>query len=149
MDAKQIKEFIDAMAASDLGEMEVSHEGWTLRLSRGASAGARAPAAQARPAAQALAAPSVPRAQAPAASRSHQLVAPMYGVVHLQPSPGEPAFARAGDAVEAGQLLCIIEAMKVFNEVRAERGGRLASVLVPTGTEVEAGQALMVIEPAA
>ncbi len=149
MDAKQIKEFIDAMAASNLGEMEVSHEGWTLRLSRGARAGARAPAAPVRPAAQAPAAPSAPRAQAPAASRSHQLVAPMYGVVHLQPSPGEPAFARAGDAVEAGQLLCIIEAMKVFNEVRAERGGRLASILVPTGTEVEAGQALMVIEPAA
>ncbi len=155
MDAKQIKEFIDAMASSDLGEMEVSHEGWTLRLSRGArtGAGARAPAASARPASQApIAAPtgaSAPRAQAPAASRSHQLVAPMYGVVHLQPSPGEPAFARAGDAVEAGQLLCIIEAMKVFNEVRAERGGRLASILVPTGTEVEAGQALMVIEPAA
>ncbi|MBU3740527.1 MAG: acetyl-CoA carboxylase biotin carboxyl carrier protein subunit [Rhodoferax sp.] len=147
MDAKQIKEFIDAMAASDLAEMELSHGGWTLRLSRGARTGAAAAAA--RPVAMASAATSVPRAAVQAASRSHELVAPMYGVVHLQPSPGEPVFARAGDAVEVGQLLCIIEAMKVFNEVRAERGGRLASVLVPTGIEVEAGQTLMVIEPVA
>lgn len=155
MDAKQIKEFIDAMAASDLGEMEVSHEGWTLRLSRGARASAApaspstSPSTSVRPAAKAPATTAAPSAQGPAALRSHALVAPMYGIVHLQPAPGEPAFARADDAVEAGQLLCIIEAMKVFNEVRAEHAGRLASVLVPTGAEVEAGQTLMVIEPAA
>ncbi len=146
MDAKQINAFIDAMAASNLGEMEVSHEGWTLRLARGALSSRPAVAAPTRPqhtaSAEALATPA-------AAARSHELLSPMYGIVHLQPAPGEPVFARVGDPVQAGQLLCVIEAMKVFNEVRAEQGGRLARVLVPTGTEVEAGQALMAIEPAA
>ena len=144
MDAQQIKTFIDAMAASSLDEMEVSHEGWTLRLSRnGAGAPARPSAASKvvnRPKAAA------PVAAAPEAA-SHELQAPLFGVVHLQPSPGEPPFVRAGDLVEAGQMICTIEAMKVFNEVRAERAGRVASVLVATGTEVEAGQPLLVLEP--
>ncbi|MFM7025695.1 MAG: acetyl-CoA carboxylase biotin carboxyl carrier protein [Limnohabitans sp.] len=143
MDAKQIKEFIDAMAASSLDEMKVSHEGWTLRLSRGTRTGA---AGQAQAVSRSPAISSAAPVAAPAAPRQHELVAPMYGIVHLQPTPGEPPFARAGEAVEAGQLLCIIEAMKVFNEVRSERGGRLASLLVTSGAEVEAGQALMVIE---
>lgn len=146
MDAKQINAFIDAMAASDLGEMEVTHEGWTLRLARSALGPRPASVASSQPVptatAEALGAAAV-------AARSHELLSPMYGIVHLQPAPGEPVFARVGDTVQAGQLLCVVEAMKVFNEVRAERGGRLARVLVPTGTEVEAGQALMAIEPAA
>ena len=144
MDSQQIKAFIDAMAASDLDEMEVSHDGWTLRLVRNArgAAPATTPAVSA--------APQTPRAHAkPAAAPAAgpaPVQAPMYGVVHLQQAPGEPAFVKAGDLVEAGQLLCTIEAMKVFNEVRAERAGRVLAVLVPTGTEVEAGRALFTVE---
>jgi len=69
-------------------------------------------------------------------------LAPLYGVVHLQPTPGEPPFVQAGQAVRAGQTLCVIEAMKVFNEVRAERDATVEAVLVRSGQEVEAGQAL-------
>jgi acetyl-CoA carboxylase biotin carboxyl carrier protein len=146
MDPQQIKAFIDAMAASDLDEMEVSHAGWTLRLVR-RSGGMQAPSIRhpragggpefAEPPAAATPAP-----QAPAG----EVRAPMFGVVHLQQSPGEPPFVRPGERVEAGQVLCTIEAMKVFNEVHAEHAGRVAAVLVASGAEVEAGQALVRIE---
>lgn len=144
MDSQQIKAFIDAMSASDLDEMEVSHDGWTLRLVRSARGAAPAIAA-APPAAPAQARPAAVPLRAAGAAPA-PVPAPMYGGVHLQPAPGEPAFVQAGDAVEAGQLLCTIEAMKVFNEVRAERAGRVLAVLVPTGAEVEAGQALFTVE---
>ncbi len=152
MDAQQIKTFIDAMASSDLAEMEVSHGGWTLRLSRSARAtpaagdvthseSVRGPAAHAG-----LADTGAAPAAASAGAGASELQAPLFGIVHFQPAPGEPPFVQAGDLVEEGQMICTIEAMKVFNEVRAERAGRIADILVGSGTEVEAGQALLVIE---
>ena len=149
MEAHQIKAFIDAMAASDLEEMEVRHEGWELRLvrrSRGAAPDA------VRTTAAPAAVPAPPRSQEPArstpaaAAGPQEILAPMFGVVHLQQAPGEPPFVRVGDVIEAGQMLCAIEAMKVFNDVRADRGGRVAAVLVASGAEVEAGQPLVTIE---
>jgi acetyl-CoA carboxylase biotin carboxyl carrier protein len=142
MDLQQIKTFIDAMASSDLAEMEVSREGWTLRLVRRGAAGApvvpsRGAGFQRPPASDT---PPVPKAAAP---RDDEVRAPLYGVVHLQPSPGEPPFIAAGSSVKAGQTLCVIEAMKVFNEVRAERDGTVETLLVKSGQEVEAGQALL------
>ena len=138
MEAQQIKAFIDAMAASDLDEMEVSHDGWTLRLVR---RGTLAPIT-----------PAPTRSATPVAaarvedSEGGEVRAPMFGVVHLHPAPGQPAFVEPGDVVEAGQVLCTIEAMKVFNELRAEHPGRVSAVLVASGVEVEAGQPLLVIE---
>jgi acetyl-CoA carboxylase biotin carboxyl carrier protein len=77
---------------------------------------------------------------------SAECLAPLYGVVHLQPTPGEPPFVQAGQTIHAGQTLCVIEAMKVFNEVRAERDATLQEVLVRSGQEVEAGQPLFRFE---
>jgi acetyl-CoA carboxylase biotin carboxyl carrier protein len=135
MDQQQIKTFIDAMAASDLAEMEFAEGGWTLRLVRRPSDASIAPAA------------GVPRAASapvPVASASTPpLVAPLYGVVHLSPGPGEPAFVTAGQGVSAGQTLCVIEAMKVFNEVRAEQSATIVDILVESGQEVDADQPLM------
>src|SRR5262245_28490219 len=124
MDAQQIKAFIDAMAASDLDEMEVSHEGWTLRLARHGATGVQREARTA----PAPVPPSTARAPAlrERSSRSDAVAAPMFGVVHLQQAPGEPPFVAPGDRIEPGQVVCTIEAMKVFNEVRAERGGRVS-----------------------
>ncbi|VTU31824.1 acetyl-CoA carboxylase biotin carboxyl carrier protein [Variovorax sp. PBL-E5] len=129
MNQEQIKTFIDALAASALSELEFSENGWTLRLAKHAAPAAIAPGAD---------------APAPAlrAASSVECLAPLYGVVHLQGTPGDPPFVEAGQAVAAGQTLCVIEAMKVFNEVRAERDGVLQSVLVASGDEVEAGQPL-------
>lgn len=136
MDQQQLKTFIDAMAASGLDEMEFAQDGWTLRLVR------RAPGAAAAPAAGA---PRVAGAPAPVATglANAALVAPLYGVVHLSPAPGEPAFVVPGQNVRAGQTLCVIEAMKVFNEVRAERDATIVDVLVESGQEVDADQPLM------
>ena len=145
MDAQQIKVFIDAMAASDLREMEVEHDGWTLRLARGTGGVPRTVPRAAAPASSDAVAQALP-ATPIAAAGPEEIHAPMFGVVHLQQAPGEPPFVKVGDVVEVGHLLCSIEAMKVFNEVRAERAGRIAAVLATGGTEVEAGQALVSIE---
>lgn len=135
MDQQQIKTFIDAMAASDLAEMEFAQDGWTLRLVR------RPPDAAA---ASAAGAPRAASAPAPVTTAAiPPLVAPLYGVVHLSPGPGEPAFVVPGQEVSAGQTLCVIEAMKVFNEVRAEQDATVVDLLVESGQEVDAGQPLM------
>ncbi len=138
MHSQHMKAAIEAMAASDLSEMEVSHEGWTLRLKRNTDLG--------RPVVNR---PTVAAAQPPVAAHAqvHPILAPVFGIVHLQASPGHPPFVQIGDTVQAGQTLCTIEAMKVFNEVCTELAGRVVEVRVTTGTEVEAGQAIFVVEP--
>lgn len=149
MDAQQIKAFIDAMAASDLDEMVVGHEGWTLRLVR---RGATTPRRDSIAATASAARSTTANAQGPHPEPSNgpqAVAAPMFGVVHLQQAPGEPPFVAPGDVIAPGQIVCTIEAMKVFNEVRAERGGRVSAVLVTTGVEVDAGQALITLEQAA
>jgi acetyl-CoA carboxylase biotin carboxyl carrier protein len=143
MDLQQIKAFIDAMASSDVAEMEFSQDGWTLRLVRGTActqaASTRTAPVRARPATATAAAPREDAVR----PKENVVRAPLYGVVHLQPSPGEPPFVTPGFAVKAGQTLCVIEAMKVFNEVRAEHDGGVDAVLVTSGQEVEAGQPLV------
>jgi acetyl-CoA carboxylase biotin carboxyl carrier protein len=148
VDAQQIKAFIDAMAASDLAQMEFSQDGWTLRLvRRGAAVEAMHSADASVPALVAAADPILFPSDAPApASGSNELKAPLFGIVHLQRSPGEPPFVAVGQAVTAGQTVCVIEAMKVFNEVLAEDDATVAAVLVASGQEVEAGQALLRFE---
>jgi acetyl-CoA carboxylase biotin carboxyl carrier protein len=145
MDDDLIRSLIAALAASDLAELEYSRDGETLRLTRRVAAAPAAgapstpvPAPPPAPMAAPMAAP--PRAPAPAAAAD--IRAPLYGVVHLRPAPDAAPFVAVGQSVRAGQTLCVIEAMKVFNELRAERDGTLLDVLVQTGQEVEIGQTL-------
>ena len=141
MDQQQIKALIDAMASSDLQEMEFSQDGWTLRLVRQGAASAASAGVRSTPNAP------VPRAATPCApmkaASTKELLAPLFGVLHLQSAPGEPPFVVAGQSVKTGQTLCVIEAMKVFNEVRAEHDAVVDAMLVSSGQEVEAGQALL------
>jgi acetyl-CoA carboxylase biotin carboxyl carrier protein len=139
MKQEQIKTLIDALAASDLAELEYSEEdGSTLRLVKQsalkAAPAVRSPAVVRR-------APAAVSAQ-PTPAAAAECLAPLYGVVHLQATPGEPPFVQPGQAVEAGQMLCVIEAMKMFNEVRADAAATVQAVLVRSGQEVEAGQPL-------
>ena len=146
MNQEQIKTLIDALAASDLSELEFSENGCTLRLVKQSALAAAAPRRADVSTQQARMPATDPAALHPVEGRppvSTECLAPLYGVVHLQPTPGEPPFVQAGQAVRAGQTLCVIEAMKVFNEVRAERDATVQSVLVRSGQEVEAGQALL------
>ena len=142
MDRQLIKILIDALEASDLAELEYSQDGATLRLTKGGGASA--------PALPALAAPIPafvpPEPEVPTArpgQASGLAVAPLYGIVHLQRTPGDPPFVSAGQSVQAGQVLCTIEAMKVFTDVRADRPGTVAEILAANGQEVEAGQPLV------
>ena len=146
MDLPEIKALIDAMAASDLAEMEVAKDGWTLRLER-QQPGAAAPMLPAERASE-PAAPATPARSAPPKPMTDDTLvrAPMFGTVYLSPTPGEPAFVAIGEPVKAGATLCVIEAMKVFNTVRAERDGIVSAVLVASGDEVEAGQPLLHLE---
>ncbi|SET70862.1 biotin carboxyl carrier protein [Variovorax sp. OV084] len=138
MKQEQIKTLIDALAASDLAELEYSENGSTLRLVKlsalGVATAVRSPSAARKAPRQAL--------EETTAVANAECLAPLFGVVHLQPAPGEPPFVQPGQAVEAGQLLCVIEAMKMFNEVRSDRAGTVQQVLVHSGQEVEAGQPL-------
>ncbi len=142
MDRDVIKALIKALAASDLAELEYRSNGETLRLvKRGAPASTTS-----RPAPAEASSPSpVPSQPTPTPTSSEvvpeTIVAPLYGIVHLQQTPGTPPLV-SGQAVAAGQVLCVIEAMKVFNQVRAERDCVIASVLVQSGKEVEAGEPL-------
>jgi acetyl-CoA carboxylase biotin carboxyl carrier protein len=139
MDLADIKALIETMAASDLREMEFSENGWTLRLVRDGARGPNEAAMRTetrRP---------LPRSEPISREVPDEtaLLAPLSGVVHLQASPREPPFVRVGQTVRAGDTLCLIEAMKVFNAIRTERDGTVAAVLVTAGNEVDAGQMLM------
>lgn len=150
MELPQIKAFIDAMASSDLTELEVSKDGWTLRLVRGA--GLRT--ADRRLAERRLADPA-PHRQSPRqqsarhdaapeiAAAPPEICAPLSGVVYLGPSPNQPPFVAVGQAITAGTPVCVIEAMKTFNEIRAERDGIVEAILVASETLVDAGQPLI------
>ncbi len=129
MDSREIKTLIDAMAASGLSEMEFSRDGWTLRMVR---AGGRVEAPEL---------PKTPAAPAPDTDTGIQ-TAPLAGVLHLTPSPGEPPFAPVGAQIAVGATVAIIEAMKVFIEVKAEVAGIVQAVLASAGSDVAAGQAL-------
>ena len=139
MDNDLIKTLIDALEASSLTELEYSKGGETLRLVKRTGAPPMHPAA---------AVPAVERETEPVTPPrpSSTVNAPVFGVVHLQRSPGLPPLVTPGEAVSAGQVLCTIEAMKIFTELRAEGDGTVAAILVQSGQEVEAGQALFQME---
>jgi acetyl-CoA carboxylase biotin carboxyl carrier protein len=143
MELPQIKAFIDAMASSDLTELEASKDGWTLRLVRGG--GRRSGAAPARRVANQRPAPrhrgDEPQPETSVAAL--EICAPLSGVVYLGPSPSQPPFVVVGQAIKAGTAVCVIEAMKTFNEIRAERDGIVETILVASETLVEAGQPLI------
>ncbi len=146
---KQLASILDETA---LTEIEYEAGGVRVRVARNHSAGGyAAPAAFAAPA-PAAAAPAAPTAvaapAAPADPASHPgtVKSPMVGVCYLLPEPGAPAFAKEGDSVSEGQTLCLIEAMKTFNPVKAPRAGKVVKIIVENGAPVEYGEPLLIIE---
>jgi len=142
LEAKQIKAFIDAMASSDLTELEARKDGWTLKLvRRAADTSAARGSTDGSPSSQR----PLTRQSTPAAADESgtDVRAPLYGLVYLSPSPEAPPFVVTGQAVKTGDTLCVIEAMKVFSNICAERDGVVEIVVTGSGGEVEAGQLLM------
>lgn len=141
MNPERIKALIDLMAESDLSELSLNEGDTQLRLLRDGQAVAAAPqcAAAATPVKAAAATPA-------AGSDTFDASAALYGVLHLTPAPDQPAFVQVGDAVEAGQTLAVVEAMKMFHPLKAERAGIVRAILAASGEEVAAGKPLFRLE---
>ena len=160
MGPDEIRELIELVSQSQLKSLELQHADFRIKLVRqdGASPGGRTPAdaaavdgvvPQAAPSALPEAAP--PRAAAATPAPGADLVeikAPIVGTFFRSPSPESPAFVEVGSRIEAGQTLCIVEAMKVMNEIEAELDGEIVAVLVANGQPVEYGEALFRVRPA-
>lgn len=151
VDINQIRELVRVAEESGVGEIVVEEEGARIAV-RMPSAVAAAPAAPVAAAAPAAAAAAAAPAAAPAAAASHPanwycVTSPMVGTFYAAPAPGEPAFVQVGDEVAANQTLCIVEAMKLMNEIGAEEMGTVREVCVEDATPVEFGTPLFYIEP--
>ncbi|HEY4638976.1 MAG TPA: acetyl-CoA carboxylase biotin carboxyl carrier protein [Candidatus Udaeobacter sp.] len=146
-DIKEIKAIIDLMKKHDLSVFEIEKEGFRLKLQRGGSASqaaTTAPAAAGAPDRGPAAAtePSPPAAKAIETVPMKEIVSPMVGTFYLAASPDAPPFVEIGKPVTEDSIVCIIEAMKVMNEIKAETSGVIAEVLAENGKPVQFGQAL-------
>ena len=144
-DLKEIKAVIDLMKKHDLSVFEIEKEGFRLKLQRGASASQptiAAPAAAAGPGKAAGAEPPAPAAKAIESVPMKEIVSPMVGTFYRAASPDAPPFVEVGKPVTEDTVVCIIEAMKVMNEIKAETIGVIAEVLTDNGKPVQFGQAL-------
>ena len=148
MDLRKLKKLIDLVQESGIGEIEITEGEEKVRISRQSSA--PAPMMMAPQPMQAMvpgapaAAPAPPAP--PAQPAGHSLKSPMVGTFYRAPSPGAPPFVEVGQAVSKGQTLCIIEAMKLLNEIESDVSGTVKAILVENGQPVEYGQALFLIE---
>ncbi|ABK43188.1 biotin carboxyl carrier protein [Magnetococcus marinus MC-1] len=161
MDLKEIRQLIKMLDDTDVSEIEVCQEGSTVRISRGIQ-----PTYMTAPPQHYMAPPQHYMAQAPgyhgapaaapalataetSSDRGNAVVvtSPMVGTFYKSPSPDAAAFVKEGEMVEKGQVLCIIEAMKLMNEIESEHSGRLVKILVDNASPVEFGEELFLIEP--
>ncbi|QPK61942.1 acetyl-CoA carboxylase biotin carboxyl carrier protein [Methylomonas sp. LL1] len=144
MDIRKIKKLIDLIEESDIAEIEIKEGEESVRISRYSSS---APVQHAAPAVMAPAAAPVPAA-APAEEKisGHVVKSPMVGTFYRSASPGSAAFVEVGQSVSAGQTLCIIEAMKILNQIEADKSGKIKQILVENAHPVEYGQPLFIIE---
>jgi acetyl-CoA carboxylase biotin carboxyl carrier protein len=152
MDLRKLKKLIDLVQESGIAELEITEGEEKVKIVKGGRAApevvvAPLPGAPASPAAAAGAA--APPASVPEPSpqvKGHILKSPMVGTFYRSPSPGAKAFVEIGDSVKAGQTVCIIEAMKLLNEIEADKDGVVKAILAENGQPVEYGEPLLVIE---
>jgi acetyl-CoA carboxylase biotin carboxyl carrier protein len=149
VDIAQIRKLIKLVQSSDLTEIEVTEGDQTVRISRQHPVAHPAPAAQyAAVAAPVVAAPTPAPAEEPA-NEKNTVTSPMVGTFYRSPSPDADSFVSVGQKVKKGDTICIIEAMKMMNEIEAEYDGVVDSALLENATPVEYGQAIFVITPLA
>ena len=154
MDLRKLKTLIDLVQQSGIAELEITEGEEKVRISRGVPASAQAmpqptavymtpPAAPATAEPAAAAAP--PEASAPAQPEGHVIKSPMVGTFYRSSAPGAKPFVEIGQTVKAGETVCIIEAMKLLNEIEADKDGVVKEVLVENGQPVEFGQPLVLL----
>lgn len=148
IDPKLVRELADILRETELSEIEVEHDDLRLRIARQLTA---APAVQtvsvpaAAPAAPAQEQAAAPAAPAEAAEQAGTVKSPMVGTVYLKPNPDSANFVRVGDQVKQGDTILLVEAMKTFNPITAEKAGTITDILVEDGQPVEFGEALFVL----
>lgn len=158
MNQKELKELIEFLKEQDIAEFELERGDVKVRIKRGVPAvpilaapqpvapSVPLPSANPTAGAETQANPGAP-AKAETEQGLHTVKSPIVGTFYESPSPGSPPFVKNGDAVEAGQVLCIIEAMKLMNEIEADVSGEIVKRLVNNGQPVEYGQGLFSIRP--
>ncbi|HSV70621.1 MAG TPA: acetyl-CoA carboxylase biotin carboxyl carrier protein [Methylibium sp.] len=152
MDLRKLKTLIDLVSESNVSELEITEADGKVRIVKGspvpvyqAAPVVMAPAA-AVPAVAGAPAPAAAPAEAPAAPAGHTVKSPMVGTFYRSASPGAKAFVEVGDTIQEGAPICIIEAMKIMNEIEADKSGTVTKILCENGQAVEFGQPLFIIE---
>ena len=149
MDIRKVKKLIDLLEESGISEIEIKEGEESVRISRGSTFAppqAYYAAPPPMPAAPATLASSNVPATATAVRNEHVVTAPMVGTFYSAPTPGAKSYVGIGDQVKVGQTLCIIEAMKMMNQIECDKAGKITSVMAQNGDPVEFGQPLFVIE---
>ena len=155
MDLRKLKTLIDLVSDSNVSELEITEAEGKVRIVKGGPAAVQAYAMPAPVAAPMVAAPAAAPAPAaaaaavaaaPAAPSGHAVKAPMVGTFYRAASPGAKSFVEVGQAVKAGDTLCIIEAMKILNEIETDKAGTVTQILCENGQAVEYGQPMFIIE---
>ena len=149
MDIRKVKKLIELLEESGIAEIEINEGEESVRISRYSTTAPAAPIQQYAPAPAAPA--PAPAAQTESASESpavlgHTVNAPMVGTFYTASAPGSPDFVKVGDSVNEGDTVCIIEAMKILNQIEADISGTVKAILVENAQPVEFGQPLIVIE---
>ncbi|MBK8610278.1 MAG: acetyl-CoA carboxylase biotin carboxyl carrier protein [Chitinophagaceae bacterium] len=155
MDIKQIQELVKLINKTNIGEITIEEEGVKITVKQKkepvqhivAGGGYAAPAPAPAPAAAAPAAPVAAKPAEPKADNLITIKSPMIGTFYRQPGPGKPILVNVGDEVSPGKVVCIIEAMKLFNEIESEVKGKIVKVLVDDASPVEYDQPLFLVDP--
>jgi acetyl-CoA carboxylase biotin carboxyl carrier protein len=150
MDIRKVKKLIELLEESGISELEISEGEESVRISRHPRMAVQAPMAAAMP--MAVAAPLAPATPATAAGEhkprndDSTVTSPMVGTYYSASAPGAKAFVEIGSEIKVGQILCIIEAMKMMNQIESDKAGRVTAILAKNGEPVEFGQPLFIIE---
>jgi len=156
MNLKEIKELIEMLKDTDISELEVEHSGVKVRLRKGGDVTFHPAMPRMEYPPASLVAPAIAEAQGgagaaekpagPLKTNQIKVTSPIVGTFYRSSSPDKPVYVEVGDMVKKGQVLCIIEAMKLMNEIESETAGKVVQLLVENGAPVEYGQPLFVIE---
>ena len=149
MDIRKVKKLIELLETSDIAEIEIKEGEEAVRISRNSSVTTTVAAPAAVPVAASPPSPAAPAAAeekpAPQATSGHVVSSPMVGTFYRSPSPSSPPFVEVGTHVKAGDVVCIVEAMKMMNQIEAEKAGIIEAILVKDGEPVEFDQPLVTI----
>ena len=149
MDIRKVKKLIELLEESGISELEISEGEESVRISRHPRMAMQAPMAAAMPMAAAappLATPATAAGEHKPRNDDNTVTSPMVGTYYSASAPGAKAFVEIGSEIKVGQILCIIEAMKMMNQIESDKAGRITAILAKNGEPVEFGQPLFIIE---